>query len=160
MTARRTDLIAVLATGTFAGAQLMIGVSFGAQWRAAGDTELLARFAGDWINIATTIIPFALVQTAVLPLALYLAWQNRPARKLWAIALAGWLINCAITSVHHFPVVWAAMHEQYVASEMHAVVAQWVAVHWVRIALGYAVFLSAMLATLRGQTPPSNNLKS
>lgn len=157
MTGRRTDIIAVLAAGTFAGAQLMIGISFGAQWRAASAADLVAHFAGDWINIATTIIPFALIQTVALPLALYFAWPNAPARKLWIVALAGWLINCTITSAYHFPVVWAAMHDRYLATEMHDVVAQWVAVHWVRIALGYAVFLSALLATLRGGMPAPAN---
>jgi len=157
MKTRSTDIIAVLAAGSFAGAQLMIGISFGARWRAASDAGLVAGFAGDWINIATTIIPFALIQTVALPLALYLAWQNTPARKLWLLALVGWLINCTITSAYHFPVVWAAMHDRYLATEMHDVVAQWVALHWVRIALGYAVFLSALLATLRGRMlPPAN----
>ena len=157
MKASRTEFIAVLAAGTFAGAQLMIGVSFGAQWRAASGADLIARFAGDWINIATTIIPFALIQTVALPLALYFAWQKKPVRRLWTLALAAWLINCAITSAYHFPVVWAAMHDRHLASEMHDVVAQWVALHWVRIVLGYAVFLSALLATLRGRIlPPAN----
>lgn len=157
MKVSRAEIVAVLAAGTFAGAQLMIGVSFGAQWRAASGAALAARFATDWINIATTIVPFALLQTLALPLALYSAWQNAPARTLWIVALAGWLINCTITSAYHFPVVWAAMHERYLAADMHDVVAEWVAVHWVRIALGYAVFLSALLAMLRRQTPPPAN---
>lgn len=154
MRVSRTGVIAVLAAGTFAGAQLMIGVSFGAQWRAASDAELLARFAGDWINIATTIIPFALVQTVAIPLALYLAWQNRPVRSLWALALASWLVNCTITSAYHFPVVWSAMQHQYAEPQIQAVVTQWVAVHWIRIALGYATFLLALLAVVRSRLPP------
>lgn len=157
MKPRRTDLIAVLAAGTFAGAQLMIGISFAAQWRAMNDTDLLAHFAGDWINIATTIIPFALLQTIVLPLSLYFAWKNNSARQAWVISLVTWLINCTITAAYHFPVVWGAMQGEYAASQMHTVVAQWVAVHWIRIALGYATFHFAVLATLRANPPQPTN---
>lgn len=154
---RRTDLIAVLAAGTFAGAQLMIGVSFGALWRAMSGAELAASFAGDWINIATAIIPFALLQALILPLALYFAWRDRPVRSLWAIGLATWSINCTISAAYHFPVVSAAMQGEYALSDMHAVVTQWVAVHWVRIAQGYGTFLFALLATLRGHSPQSTH---
>lgn len=154
MTDSRTGLVAVLAAGTFAGAQLMIGISFGAQWREASDAELVARFAGDWTNIATTIIPFALVQTAAIPLALYLARHDRAARSFWALALASWLINCAITAAYHFPVVWAAMQHSYTEPQIHAVVSRWVAVHWIRIVLGYATFLFALLAMLRSRLFP------
>lgn len=146
----RSDLVATLAAGTFAGAQLMIGVSFGAQWREMTGAELVASFSGDWINIATTIIPFALLQTIVIPLSLYQAWGHEPARKLWTLSLVGWLINCAITATYHFPVVWTSMQGGYSAAEMPGVVDSWVLVHWARIALGYLVFLTAILATMRG----------
>ncbi len=149
MKARRTDLLAVLASGTFAGAQLMIAISFGAQWRAMSDTDLVAHFAGDWINIATTIIPFALLQTILLPLSLYFAWTNKSARQAWIVSLATRLINCTMTAAYHFPVVWGAMQGEYAAANMHSIVAQWVAVHWIRIVLGYATFLFAVLGTLR-----------
>lgn len=147
----RSDLMATLAAGTFAGAQLMIGVSFGAQWSQMTGAELAASFSGDWINIATTIIPFALLQTIVIPLSLYLAWGHEPAQKLWTLSLAGWLINCTITASYHFPVVWTSMHGGYSAAEMPSVVDNWVLVHWVRIVLGYVVFLTAILATMRGR---------
>ena len=77
----RSDVVATLAAGTFAGAQLMIGISFGAQWGQMTGPELAADFSRDWINIATTIIPFALLQTIVIPLSLYWAWGNAPARS-------------------------------------------------------------------------------
>lgn len=147
----RSDLMATLAAGTFAGAQLMIGVSFGAQWSQMTGAELTASFSGDWINIATTIIPFALLQTIVIPLSLYLAWGHEPARKLWTLSLVGWLINCTITASYHFPVVWTSMQGGYSASEMPGVVDSWVFVHWVRIVLGYLVFLTALMATMRGR---------
>ncbi|MEH6755891.1 MAG: hypothetical protein V7676_00095 [Parasphingorhabdus sp.] len=137
----KSDVTAILAAGTFAGAQLMIGISFGAQWRQMSGPELVAAFTGNWFNIAKTIIPFALLQTIFLPFSLYLAWGNAPARKLWAFSLAIWLINCLITSAYHFPIVWASMQVGYSAAEIAAVVDTWVLVHWVRIALGYLIFV-------------------
>ncbi|MGB3472623.1 MAG: hypothetical protein WBA51_17545 [Erythrobacter sp.] len=150
MTAK-SDVVATLAAGTFAGAQLMIGVSFGLQWSQMTGPELVDAFSADWINIATTIIPFALLQTIVIPLSLYLAWGHEPGRKLWAISLITWLINCGITATYHFPVVWTSMQGGYSASEISGVVGTWVLVHWVRIALGYLTFTFALLATLRGR---------
>lgn len=147
----RSDVVATLAAGTFAGAQLMIGVSFGAQWSQMTSSELAADFSGDWINIATTIIPFALLQTIVIPLSLYLAWGHTPARRLWTLSLATWLINCVITASYHFPVVWISMQGGYSPAEIGGVVDNWVLVHWVRILLGYLTFLFALLATMRGR---------
>lgn len=150
MTAR-SDVIATLAAGTFAGAQLMIGVSFGAQWSQMTGPDLAAAFSRDWINIAATIIPFAVLQTVVIPLSLYWARGHAPARRLWALSLATWLINCAITAGYHFPVVWTAMQGGYSPAAIAGVVDTWVLVHSGRIALGYLTFLFALLATLRGR---------
>lgn len=147
----KSDLVATLAAGTFAGAQLMIGISFGAQWSQMTGPELVSDFSVDWINIATTIIPFALLQTIVIPLSLYLAWGHQPARRAWTLALATWLINCVITAGYHFPIVWTAMQGGYSPAEIAGVVDTWVLVHWVRIVLGYLTFTFALLATLRGR---------
>lgn len=148
----RSDTVATLAAGTFAGAQLMIGVSFGAQWSQMSGSELAARFSGDWINIATTIVPFALLQTVAIAFSLYRAWGDAPARRWWTLSLATWLINCAITAIYHFPIVWTAMQGGYAPGQIAAVVDTWVLVHWVRIGLGYLTFFLALQATLRGRT--------
>jgi hypothetical protein len=147
----RSDLVATIAAGTFAGAQLMIGISFGAQWSQMTAPQLSEAFSGDWINIAATIIPFALLQTIALPLSLYLAWGHAPARKLWTAALASWLINCTNTASYHFPVVWTSMQGGYSPAEIAAVVDTWVLVHWFRIVLGYMTFYFALRATMRGR---------
>ncbi len=151
MTAR-SDVVATLAAGTFAGAQLMIGVSFGAQWSQMTGAELVDAFHVDWTNIATTIIPFALLQTIVIPLSLYLARTHTPARRWWTLSLASWLVNCAITAGYHFPVVWTSMQSGYSPDEIAGVVDTWVLVHWVRIVLGYFTFFFALQATLHGRT--------
>lgn len=114
--------------------------------------ELVDAFHLDWIDIATTIIPFALLQTIVIPLSLYLAWGHAPARRLWTLSLAGWLINCGITASYHFPIVWTAMQGGYSPDEIVGVVDTWVLVHWVRIVLGYLTFFFALQATLHGRT--------
>lgn len=146
----KSDVVATLAAGTFAGAQLMIGISFGAQWSQMTGPELVTDFSVDWINIATTIIPFALLQTIVIPLSLYWAWGDAPAKRLWTLSLATWLINCAITAGYHFPIVWTSMQGGYSPTEIAGVVNTWVLVHWVRIVLGYLTFYFALQATMRG----------
>lgn len=148
----KSDVVATLAAGTFAGAQLMIGISFGAQWDQMNGPELVADFSADWINIAKTIIPFALLQTIVIPLSLYWAWGNAPAQRLWTLSLATWLVNCTVTACYHFPIVWTAKQGGYSPTEIADVVNTWVLVHWVRIVLGYLTFLFALLATMRGRT--------
>lgn len=153
----KSDMVATLAAGTFAGAQLMIGVTFGAQWSQLSAPELVAAFPVDWTNIAATIIPFALLQTIFIPLSLYLAWGHEPARRLWGLALASWLINCTITATYHFPIVWTAMIGGYPPDRIADVVETWVLVHWVRIALGYLTFLFALLATLQRRVGDVSN---
>ena len=76
---------------------------------------------------------------------------TRTCAQLWTLSLVGWLINCTITASYHFPVVWTSMQGGYSAAEMSGVVDSWVLVHWVRIALGYLTFFSALLATMRGR---------
>lgn len=147
----RSDVVATLAAGTFAGAQLMIGISFGAQWSQMTGPELVDAFHVDWINIATTIIPFALLQTIVIPLSLYWAWDDAPAQRLWTLSLATWLTNCTITAGYHFPIVWTAMQGGYSPAVIAGVVDTWVLVHWLRIVLGYFTFYFALQATMRGR---------
>jgi hypothetical protein len=143
------NLLSIITAGIFAGGTLMIGVSFGLRWSGLGADELLSAFPSDWKNIATTIIPFALLQTVFIPLSLYFAWQNKPCRRLWISALVLWFANCTITSVYHFPVVLNALDAAYSVSDIAGVVSQWLWWHWPRVLLGFATFFFTILAALR-----------
>ena len=143
------NVVSSVSAGVFAGGTLMIGVSFGLIWSDLTGQELLGAFPNYWKSIATTIIPFALLQTVLIPLSLYLMWQNKPARKLWIITLILWFANCTITSVYHFPVVLNSLDDVYSAAEITTVVDRWLLLHWPRVLLGLASAICAVFATMK-----------
>jgi hypothetical protein len=144
----KINVLSALAAGIFAGGTLMIGVTFGLQWGDLSPEELIKAFPHDWKNIATTIIPFALLQTFLIPLSLYFAWQNKPARKLWIITLGLWFANCTITSVYHFPVVLQGLNGEIDVTQIKDVVDQWLLYHWPRVLLGIAATIYAVCACI------------
>lgn len=66
------------------------------------------------------------------------------------MGLGGLVDQPPVTTFHHFPAVWTAMRGGYSAQEMAGVAQQWVWMHWVRLALGHALLMFAILATVRG----------
>ncbi|NCP65038.1 MAG: hypothetical protein GW763_10725 [Paraglaciecola sp.] len=143
------NMFACVSTGIFTGGTLMIAITFGLQWRDLAPNDLLLAFSHDWKNIAATIIPFALLQTMLLPIAVYLAWPYRVARKYWLIALLFWLLNCTITSVYHLPVVLAGLNGEIAVADITTVVEQWLLFHWPRVCLGVATTCFAILAAMQ-----------
>ncbi len=144
----KINVLSAVAAGVFAGGTLMVGVTFGLQWGDLSPDELVIAFPNDWKTIATTIIPFALLQTFLIPLSLYFAWQNKCARRLWIITLGLWFANCTITSVYHLPVVLQGLNGTIETSEIRAVVDQWLLFHWPRVALGVVATIYAVCACM------------
>ena len=145
------NTLTCVSAGVFAGGTLMVELSFGFKWQDLLPEELLFAFPNDWKHIATTIIPFALLQTFLFPIALYLSWQNKAARLFWLLALGLWLANCTITSVYHFPIVLKAIDGNYDVSQISQVVEQWLIYHWPRVLLGFATAYFAVLAAVKSQ---------
>ena len=145
----KINVLSTLAAGTFAGGTLMIGVTFGLLWGDLSPDELVSAFPHDWKNIATTIVPVALLQTFLIPLSLYLAWKNKCARRLWMTTLGLWVANCTITSVYHLPVVLNGLEGVYTAADISDVIDRWLLLHWLRVLLGFGAVLYAMSATMK-----------
>jgi hypothetical protein len=143
------NMFTCVSAGIFAGGTLMVGLTFGLQWQDLSPNDLLLAFGHDWKNIATTIIPFALLQTILLPIALYLAWPYRVARKYWLIALLLWLVNCTITSAYHLPVVLAGLNGEIHVADIRAVIEQWLLFHWPRVFLAFATASFTVLAAMQ-----------
>lgn len=148
---RIVKLLAVIACGMFAGGGLMVGVSFGSIWKAMTPEQLVAGFPDYWLAFAWTIIPIALLKSLFLCLAVIESWSDEPTRWLWRGALALWLVNGAITSLYHLPIVFAALDNTYPAAELPGVVDQWLLVHWVREAIAIATCVLATLAAMDGR---------
>lgn len=146
---QRVNIIAAITTGMFAGGGLMVGVSFGIRWRGLEPAQLIQAFPQDWIHMAWTIIPIALVQTLFLALSLRLAWPRRDIRNLWLTALGLWIVNGVITSVYHVPVVFRVMSGSYTPDELPSVVTTWLVFHWLRIVIALTTAYFAVSAALK-----------
>ncbi|MGB3496032.1 MAG: hypothetical protein WBA57_25105 [Elainellaceae cyanobacterium] len=146
---QHVNTIAVIATGMFAGIGLMVGVTFGLRWSSLEPAQLIQAFPQDWIQIAWTIIPIALVQTVFLALSTRLAWSRRNVRNLWLIALGLWIVNGVMTSIYHVPVVFQAMSGSYTPDELASTVTTWLALHWLRIVIALLTAYFAVSAALK-----------
>jgi len=156
---KRSNFMAVLSTGLFAGGGTMVGLSFGIVFLglgglvpAMGGEQLVDLFPKYWIAIACTIIPVALTKTASLAIASFTAPKGSHVRQLWFWSLGLWLINCAITAGYHVQVVIASFMGKYSADEMVATIQLWVALHWIRVALAMASFVLAIIAVTRSSS--------
>ncbi|NJL54677.1 MAG: hypothetical protein HC838_01240 [Spirulinaceae cyanobacterium RM2_2_10] len=146
---QQVNTIAVIATGMFAGGGLMVGVTLGLRWSSLEPAQLVHDFPQDWIYMAWTIIPIALVQTVFLALSVRLAWSRRNVRNLWLMALGLWIVNGVITSVYHVPVVFKAMSGSYTPDVLASTVATWLALHWLRVAIALLTAYIAISAALQ-----------
>ncbi|HIG23792.1 MAG TPA: hypothetical protein EYG02_09365 [Henriciella marina] len=159
---KRSNFLAVLSTGLFAGGGTMVGLSFGIVFLglsplvpAMNGEQLVELFPKYWVAIACTIIPVALTKTASLATATFTAPKGSAVRRLWLWALGLWLVNCAITVGYHVQVVIGSFMGKYPSDEMVATIQLWIALHWIRVALALGSFVLAILAVVRAtyQTP-------
>ena len=153
---KRSNFLAVLSTGLFAGGGTMVGLSFGVVFLGLGGLvpsmsgeQLVALFPKYWIAIACTIIPVALTKTASLAIAFFTSLKGSQVRKLWLWALGFWLLNCAITVGYHVQVVIGSFMGKYAPEDMVGTIQLWIALHWIRVALALASFVLAILAVTR-----------
>lgn len=162
---KRSNFMATLSTGLFAGGGTMVGLSFGIVFLGLGGLvpamsgeQLVALFPKYWIAIACTIIPVALTKTASLATAALTAPKGSDVRRLYAWSFGLWMINAAITVGYHLQVVIAAFRGQYSPEEMVGTIQLWIALHWIRVALALASFVLAILAVVRTAGKPETVL--
>lgn len=152
----RSNFMAVLSTGLFAGGGTMVGLSFGIVFLGLGalvpamnGEQLVALFPKYWIAIACTIIPVALTKTVSLAIATFTAPKGCDVRRLWSWSLGLWMINATITVGYHLQVVIAAFMGKFGPEEVVDTIQLWIALHWIRVALALASFVLAILAVAR-----------
>ncbi|GGD11739.1 hypothetical protein [Aquisalinus flavus] len=153
---KRSNFMAVLSTGLFAGGGTMVGLSFGIVFLGLGGlvpamsgAQLVDLFPTYWIAIACTIIPVALTKTASLAISSFSAPRGSAERRLWFWAFGFWLVNCAITVGYHVQVVIGSFMGKYAPEEMVGTIQLWIALHWIRVALALGSFVLAILAVNR-----------
>ena len=158
---KRSNFLAVLSTGLFAGGGTMVGLSFGIVFLGLGGLvpamsgeQLVALFPKYWIAIACTIIPVALTKTASLATATFSAPKGSNVRRLWLWSFGLWLVNCAITVGYHVQVVIGSFMGKYAPEDIVGTIQLWIALHWIRVALALASFVLAILAVTRSSSKP------
>lgn len=156
---KRSNFMAVVSTGLFAGGGTMVGLTFGIIFLGLGGLvpamsgeQLVELFPKYWIAIACTIIPVALTKTTSLAISTFTAPKGSAERRLWLWSFGLWLINGAITAGYHVQVVIASFMGKYSPEEMVGTIQLWIALHWIRVALALASFVLAILAVTRSSS--------
>ena len=146
---RPTSIASAFLLGLLAGAMLLIALAVAPFWQSLPPAEFRAWFAANAFRIGRLMIP--------LGAAAALAARGLPTRRSHLRAAACALGVAAITLAVNEPA-----NQRFAApgalgdAETRALLARWVAWHWVRVALGVGGFLAALRA-LTGTRPRSGS---
>lgn len=140
-------LVAVIALGLSAGAMLAEGAILVPYWRSLPATAFLAWYRDNAMRLVDFFGPLE-VAAALLPLAA--AGLYRISRR----ARAGLLVISAVLAVSvlaAYPMYFRDVNASFAAGTIavDAVadeLARWAAWHWMRIAIGIAAFMAALVA--------------
>jgi hypothetical protein len=138
---------ALLLLGLFAGAMLVIGVSFVGYWQSLEPSAFLHWFAANADRIGGLMLPLGVAATLAALGSAAVTWPSG-GRAGW-LSAASALLAVSILVVYfivHAPrnaaFTSAGMPPERVAGEL-AVWARW---HWVRVLLGVAAFWTQLVA--------------
>ena len=140
------NVLAVCGSAALAGTMLTIGLSFGAYWKSLSPAAFLDWFAAHSLLIGRTIPLLAV--PAVLGL-LGSLWLDRAAprpRILWALALGCAAAIALVTVAFHLPANAAFVAKTIAPEAVPAKLDDWLRLHWLRIALGFATAILGMIA--------------
>ena len=152
---RPASIASAFLLGLLAGAMLLIALAVAPFWQSLPPAEFRAWFAANAFRIGRLMIPLG-AAAALAAVAAALA-RGLPARRSHLRAAACALGVAAITLAVNEPA-----NQRFAApgalgdAETRALLARWVAWHWVRVALGVGGFLAALRA-LTGTRPRSGS---
>ncbi len=155
-TLRKTvNLMAITASGAFAGGGLLILVSYGIRWLGTDPLVWRAGFWDEFLNFAITIIPLNLITLVGLVLSVRVDWRNRPVRRQWMWAIWLYVANTVFTLGYFIPQNILLIWDSYTAAEASTVRATWLGLHVIRVAIAVAVPVFALLAVLKHAERPT-----
>src|SRR5437899_1301894 len=143
---RAVSIASAFLLGLLAGAMLLIALAVAPFWQSLPPAEFRAWFAANAFRIGRLMVPLG-AAAALAAVAAALAGRRAPARpsllRAAACALGVGIITVAVNE---------PANERFAApgaltdGETRALLARWVAWHWVRVGLGLAGFLAALRA--------------
>lgn len=148
---RWQDIVAISATGGFAGGGLLIGVAAGGRWLRMDPMLWQQGFWSEFTGFAVAIVPLFLLSFVSMFLARRLDREVPEARWWWTAGLVMWSVNCLITSVYHLPVNLRLYGVPFSPEEADAVRTMWLALHVPRVLLAIGTHLAATQAALQSR---------
>ena len=141
------NILAVCSTGAFSGLMLAIGLILGSYWKSLPPQDFLDWFSINEMLIAGTI-PIVVVPAAIgLAGSIWLATGT--ARWLWVTALVAIAILLVVTMLVHLPINATFAAKSVPLDQVRPTIDHWLAIHWVRIALGIAATAFGVVAVAR-----------
>ncbi|HZP21525.1 MAG TPA: anthrone oxygenase family protein [Bauldia sp.] len=140
------NILAICGTAVFTGVMLNIGLTLGAYWKSLAPTDFLDWFSRNSGLIGRTIPLVAGPALVGLVGSLWFGWSTTQERLYWLTALASAAGIAAITIAYHLPANATFAAKTVAVSDVPAKLDQWLALHWVRIGLGFVSAIAGVLA--------------
>lgn len=147
---RWPNVLAIAASGGFAGGGLLIGVAAGGRWLGMDPLVWQQGFWSEFVGFAVAIVPLFLLTFVGLFLSRRADLDVPAARWWWTLGLALWSVNFVITSVYHLPVNLQLYSAPFTAEEADAVRTTWLVLHIPRVLLAIGTHLAGVQAALIG----------
>lgn len=141
--------LAILGSALFAGVMLAIALILGAFWRSLPPAEFLTWFSANSHLVARTI-PMVVVPTLIGLLgSLWLSWSDAGGRYIWLAALGCIAALLVLTAAYFLPINATFNAGSVPLGDVRATLDAWLAMHWLRIALGLMAAVLGLLAIAR-----------
>lgn len=154
------NTLAVCGAAGFAGAMLVIGLSFGAYWKGLPPAAFLDWFGANGFLIGRAIPVFAVPTAIGLAASLWFDRREPEARRFWLAAVARMAALGLVTAAFHLPLNAAFAAKAVPLDQVPAALDRWLWLHAVRIALGLgcaALGMAAARASWRAPQTPSGS---
>lgn len=145
------EMLAVTASGMFAGTMLCIGLAFGRYWASLPPDGFVDWFAANSGFIAATIPAVALPTALGLIASLWLSRRDHGRRRWWLGALACWIAVGGVTAIYHLPTNAAIAEGRVAPADVPDVLSTWLQLHALRIGAGITGTLFACHAATTGR---------
>ena len=159
---RRVYTLTVISAAAFAGANLFIGLSIGAIWLSMEPLAFMNGFWSQFTRFTYTIMPLFTLTLIGLILSARVDWGDRPARRLWLIALGLYALTSAITMLYHLPLNLTLRAAEFNAEQAAAARTGWLLWNIPRVILAFAIPVLAMRAiferTAKTWTTPGTSI--